>query len=128
MKVNITKDSKKVITLEEIDAAKHIVQMFKDEDTTAKWYAELALGCFGSLMEVVSASAEICKDSRPGIDRIDAGTGYLNVWINATGKVWTDDGPAYIEVGFLVSDIWDLTTENKKEISSRMFAQIYKKA
>lgn len=119
MKVNITKESGRWMTVDELPYAKQIVQDMKDDAWSAKEYAEMAARAVLSaprynndgVREVLSASAEICRDNWIEYDQFGEGCGRLGVWIVATVETW--DG--FLKVGCLLSDIWALGTDEARE-------------
>lgn len=117
MKVNITKESRKWMTVEELDYAKKIVKDMKDDGFTPMEYAKMAADSvlwhkrFGehsdSVRRVLEASAEICRDYKIPVEQFGEGCGYLGVWIDATVETWS----GFMKIGCLLSDIWALGTD-----------------
>lgn len=114
MKVAITKESRKWMTVEELDYAKKIVRDMKDDDGTAGWYADLAADAIlnsgkyrdkgDSVKRIIEADAEICRDNAIPYEQFGEGCGRLGVWLNFTAETY--DG--FLKVGCLLSDIWML--------------------
>lgn len=125
MKVTMSKDSKRVITLEEAPIANAIINNLKEDESTAFDYAKYAIDaiCKGSIVEVFKASAVIAKNCRAN-DSIIEGSQDIDVWIEATAQ--TSD--EFCIIGAYLSDIWSLSGDNTKEIASHMYSRIFKEA
>lgn len=119
MKVNITKESGRWMTVDELPYAKKIVQDMKDDAWSAKEYAEMAARAVlsapryndDSVRDVLSASAEICRDNYIPYEQFGEGCGRLGVWIVATVETW--DG--FLKIHCLLSDIWMLGTNEARD-------------
>ena len=123
MKVNMSAESKKIITLEEAPIANAIIANLKEDESTAANYAEYAVNaaCKGSCIEVFKASAAIAKNRRADNSIIE-GSKDLDVWIEATAQ--TSNG--FCIIGAYLTDIWSLTGDNSAEIASRhMYTRIF---
>ena len=133
MKVAITKDSLNYLTVNEHEHAKQMVRDFRADDMTAKDYADSAArailrsekykGCYDCVREVLTASAEICRDNSTDYDRFGDGTGQLDIWIRAT--VETLDG--FLKFGCLLSKVWDLCgdTDSANELARHAYIQYF---
>ena len=132
MKVAITKESGRWMTVDELPYAKQIVQDMKDDAWSAKEYAEMAARAFlnlgryhdgnDSAREVLSASAEICRDNGIMLDHFGEGCGHLGVWINATVETFY----GFLKFGCLLSDIWGLgTDEGTQELVMHSYVRYY---
>jgi len=124
MKVSITKESKKILTLDEASAARKMILDLK-EDPCLTDYAEMAVAfasrtnhsndCCKKILEVSARIAKNCTvwnyyhdDSRD-----------LDVWVEITAR--TNNGCFYM-IGAYLSDIWTIGPEDQdREIASRMY-------
>ena len=115
MKVNITKDSREWMTVNELDYAKQIVKDMKDDGFTATDWAKDAAEAIlyeksDYVKRIIDADAEICRDNRIAFEQFGAGCGRLGVWLNFTAETW--DG--FLKVGCLLSDVWMLGTDEAR--------------
>lgn len=122
MKISITKDSKRVITLEEVEQARKIIESEKENDSV-NYYAEMAVDAAATLhggddcVKVLEASAEIAKNQRLW-NFYHEESRDLDVWVRVTARTYR----GFCIVGAYLSDIYQLTSDNKKEIAaSHMF-------
>ncbi len=131
MKVSITKESKKQLTLAEAPIARKIIEYCKeDEMTTADW-GEFAVNvaCAGHnygahCKKVYEATARISKNCR-AMNAYTDDSGDLDVWLEVAAL--TTHG--FYIVGAYLSDLWSVTgdnvwagiKDNRAEIASRMF-------
>ena len=128
MKVSITNESKKVITMAEIGAARAIVRDMADDASTVKDVAASAVNCImravygigAGCVDVLRCSAEIASNCRIW-DYFSDGSGYLDVWINGVAE--TSEG--FCKFGAYLSDIWSIGGENNKEIAARMYYRLF---
>lgn len=123
MKVIITKESKRYITLEEAAIARKIISDCREDGMSPADYAKIAIDAVGTrgynwCVKIYEASAEICKNCRIW-DAYGDGTRDLDIWITATAK--TVNG--FIEIGANLSDIWSITSDNGEEIASLMYVR-----
>ena len=116
MKVKMTADSKRLVSLEDAKMVSRIIREMKDDEETAEGYARYAVNAaseYGTV-KVYEAEAEIAKNSRVwnayGEDTKD-----FDVWIKATAR--TSDG--FVDVGAYLTDIWALTGDNYNEIAQK---------
>ncbi len=120
MKVSITKESKKILTLEEAQVARQIILDRKEDEWSVTEYAEMAVnvvcGCSDHCVEVLKATAEINKNCRAW-NVYSENSGTLDVWIKATAQ--TSEG--FYIIGVYLSDIWEISDDNHAEIASHMF-------
>lgn len=121
MKIRMTKDSKKVVTLDELAAARKIIEMEKDSisnNEAAKLAGDMLANYFrdGCVIEVFKAEAEIAKNNRVW-NLYNDDSGNLDVWVRAT--VQTFD--SFYIFGVYLSDINSITgNETDKEIVKYM--------
>lgn len=112
MKVSFEKDYRRLYTLEDIDAARVVMEYEKEDEETAAGWAEMAAreavrGCCGRYVEeIITAKAETAKNCRIW-DEYGDGSKDMDVWITATVKI--DRG--FLEIGAYLSDIWQTGAE-----------------
>ena len=118
MKVKITEDSKKILTLAEMSSAKRIINESKNDGYTTEELAKQAMSLFchfknkeleasgyypvySGQFKIFNAVAEIAKNNRI-YDWWGEDTGHLDVWIS-----WIAVSEYYgaVELGMYVSDI-----------------------
>lgn len=126
MKVTISKDMKRVITLEDLPAVKKVIAEVREDGSTAEDYAELAarVASGGNCVEVLRASAEIVRNNRIK-DAYGEGSGDYDVWICFIALV--DGGLGGVVMGGAnLTDIWQATGDNKEEIKRYMYIRRFK--
>lgn len=122
MKISITEESKKYLTVEEHEIAKRIVKEFRAADRAADseelqdYARQAARIAAGSVTDVLKASASIARNNR-AYNALGTDTGMLDVWFDVTASTW--DG--FVIVGACLSDLWQATGENNEEIASHMY-------
>ena len=127
MKIKVTKETKRIVTLDEMEQAAKIIKFEREEDEwEAANYAELAVNAalhayHGRCEKVMEASAEIAKNCRIR-DYYHDDSRTLDVWINATAR--TSEG--FIIIGAYLSDINDITGSNQEEIARHMYVRRFK--
>ena len=122
MKVMMTNDSKKIITLAEAPYARQIIEDLK-EDTGLQDYARMAANVAGgnSGYEILKATAEITRN-RNVWDQYGEGTGMLDVLL----KIYAFSRyRGFYEIHVYLSDIWQITADNTDEIRDRMWIELY---
>ena len=122
MKVMMTDDAKKIITLAEAPYARQIIEDLK-EDTGLQDYARMAAivagGNYG--YEILKATAEITRN-RNVWDQYGEGTGMLDVLL----KIYAFSRyRGFYEIHVYLSDIWQITADNTDEIRDRMWIELY---
>lgn len=130
MKVNITKESGRWMTVDELPYAKQIVKDMKDDEMSAQEYAKMAADailwgpeCGDSVRRVIEADAEICRDNAIPYEQFGEGCGRLGVWLRFTAE--TFDG--FLKVGCLLSDVWGLgTDEARSDLMRHSYIRYYK--
>lgn len=132
MKVKMSADSKKVITLAKLGAAKEVIRYMREgeEDSTPKWYAEIAARVAtngGYVSEVLKAEAEITTNCRVW-NAYGKGTEDVDVWVDTTAFVSANDGEEFVKIGFYISDMWQVTGQNNEEIAAHMYIRRFKEA
>lgn len=118
MKVTLTAEMKKIITVAEMPAVRQMIESLKDDSFTAKEYAEMAANAAGNghVMKVLECSAEIAKNCR-ACDNYTNDSGDLDVWVNFTA--YTTEG--FVMGGAYLTDIWAITGDNHNEIRRHMY-------
>lgn len=132
MKVKITQDARRWITLEQAPKAREMIRDFKEnEEAHAEiGYAQMAVNCIGNAVkdcyntcgEVLRAEAEISGNRRIYNFYSDE-SGTLDVWITFTAR--TTYG--FIEGGAYLSDIWQIgrSEEEDKELAGYMYYRLF---
>lgn len=121
MRVQFTSEMKKVVTVAEMPAVRKVIEYMKEDEWTAKDYAEsaaqIASGC--NTVKVLEASAEIAGNCRIN-DWYDNGSSKFDVWVEYTAVINSGFG-GIIMGGAYVTDICSLTGDNAEEIRSHMY-------
>ena len=123
MKVMMTNDAKKIITLAEAPYARQIIEDLK-EDTGLQDYARMAANVAGGNYgyEILKATAEITRN-RNVWDQYGEGTGMLDVLL----KIYAFSRyRGFYEIHVYLSDIWQIAADNTDEIRNRMWIEHYK--
>ena len=121
MKVNLTAEMKKFITVAEMPAVKKVMQYEKENDEWivqewAKMAARLVFDDNG--VKVIEATARIAKNQRVW-DAFDEETRDIDVWIEFTA--FSEYRSSFIIAGVYLTDLWQLTKNNADEIKSHMY-------
>lgn len=121
MKVNLTAEMKKFITVAEMPAVKKVMQYEKENDEWivqewAKMAARLVFDDNGA--KVIEATARIAKNQRVW-DAFDEETRDIDVWIEFTA--FSEYRSSFIIAGVYLTDLWQLTKNNADEIKSHMY-------
>lgn len=106
MKVKLEKEYRSHYTLDELDMARKVIASEKDDESTAREWAEYAVNEAlrnedGCLLEVIKAEAETAKNCR-AFNAYGEGTGKMDVWVSFLAE--TTEG--FIKGGAYLSDIW----------------------
>ena len=110
MKVNMTAESKRILTVEELPVARSIIRQMKEDETSAAEYIRYAVNALGNgCAKVYEASAEIAKNCRVW-NAYDTGTGTLDIWIEATARTWN----GFVEIGAYLTDIWNISDNDRQ--------------
>ena len=121
MKVQLTQEYKKYITVAEMPTVREIIGDMKEDSSTVEEYAEMAIQAaydgraYG--IEVMKASAKISKNCRVW-NAYNDHSETLDIWIEATAYVNCNE---FIMIGAYLSDIWQISSDNRKEIASNMY-------
>lgn len=124
MKIRITNNSKKVLTVAEMPIVKAIIEDFK-EDVSVEEYAaqaaEIASGENGKF-EILKATAEISKNRRVW-NLFSEKSNHLDVWIEVYAF---NEFYGFYNIGVYLSDLWSrVGGENDEEIRQRMYINKY---
>ena len=121
MKVNLTAEMKKFITVAEMPAVKKVMQYKKENDewTVQEWAKMAARLVFDDNgAKVIEATARIAKNQRVW-DAFDEETRDIDVWIEFTA--FSEYRSSFIIAGVYLTDLWQLTKDNADEIKSHMY-------
>ena len=121
MKVNLTAEMKKFITVAEMPAVKKVMQYEKENDewTVQEWAKMAARLVFDdNAAMIIEAKARIAKNQRVW-DAFDEETRDIDVWIEFTA--FSEYRSSFIIAGVYLTDLWQLTTDNADEIKSHMY-------
>ena len=116
MKVKLEDGYRAKYTLEEYDMAKAVITAEKEDELSAKEWAEYAVkealrNEDGYPVEVLKAEARTAKNCRINWNRYGEGTGMMDVWISFVAE--TTEG--FIKGGAYLSDIWDTGSTEYKQ-------------
>lgn len=127
MKVKITSESKKWMTIAELPIARQIVAEMKDDDGNGEDYvqmaARLASGVPGERFEVLKVDAEIAKSNAWNVFSDDSGN--LDIYIRAYAF---SSYAGFYDIGFYLSSMWKLSDENRDKVRAEMYINEYKPA
>ena len=121
MKVNLTAEMKKFITVAEMPAVKKVMQYEKENDewTVQEWAKMAARLVFDDNgAKVIEATARIAKNQRVW-DAFYEETRDIDVWIEFTA--FSEYRSSFIIAGVYLTDLWQLTKDNADEIKSHMY-------
>lgn len=121
MKVNLTAEMKKFITVAEMPAVKKVMQYEKENDewTVQEWAKMAARLVFDDNgAKVIEATARIAKNQRVW-DAFDEETRDIDVWIEFTA--FSEYRSSFIIAGVYLTDLWQFTKDNADEIKSHMY-------
>jgi hypothetical protein len=122
MKVAMTAEAKRFITLEEAPIARQMIKDMKEDDGL-KEYAEMAARVAGGndSYEILKVSAEIAKNNRV-YNSYSEDSKNLDIWLKAYAF---NAYKGFYEIGIYLSDVWSITGDNSEEIRSRMYIEHY---
>lgn len=118
MKIKLTADVKKVITVAEMPIVNQLIKTMKEDESDPKDYAKMAavVATGNNCVTILEASAEVAKNERVWERHFD-GSEDFDVWVNFTAYA----GNCFVIGGAYLSDIWEITGRNNAEILDRMF-------
>ena len=121
MKIKMTADSKKALTLEDAEITKEI-QKLMEEDTGLRDYAEMAVNAsgksFNTSRKIYEVTAEWARNRRIW-NRYTDNSRDIDIWLNIVAL--TDEG--FKMIGAYLSDIWEITGDNQREIASHFYVR-----
>ena len=120
MKVKLTNDAKRVITLSELPIVNTVIKNMKEDAWTAKEYAEAAARAIGNtnIVKVFEAEATICKDDY-NYNHFEDNSN-IGVWIDFTALI---DDNTFVIAGAPLAGIWDIGSD--KEENARIMQRWY---
>lgn len=125
MKVNLTAEMKKFITVAEMPAVKKVMQYEKEDDYSAQDWAKVAARIVfdDNAAMIIEAKARIAKNQRVW-DAFDEETRHIDIWVEFTA--FSEYRSSFIIAGVYLTDLWQLTTDNADEIKSHMYIRQFK--
>lgn len=128
MKIQITKEAKKWLTVAEMPEVRKMIDDLKDDDI--RGYVRTTMNFLkennSSAVKVFEATAEIKKNIRV-MDRYTDNSGNLDVWIDFIA--YSSDSDSFIRGGAYLSDIWSITgTEEDNKLKLEMYVERYNHA
>ena len=125
MKVTLPKDYRNIFTLDDLDRAKAVIASCKEDTTTLKELAEIAVRevlrgeKYGWCDEVLKAEAYVAKNSRIQWNYYADNSLNMDVWIDFTAEWGTGSG--FVKGGAYLSDIW-----SGQEFRQHTYRRIYR--
>ena len=126
MKVKVTQDAKKWLTVAEMPEVRRIIEYLKDYDWTEsdkQTIARLGMGDEYETFEILKAEAEIAGNCRVWNYYTDD-SGRLDVWLVVYGY---NQFTGFVEAQMYLSDLWSLSADNRDEIRSHMYVNKFTK-
>lgn len=125
MKVNLTAEMKKFITVAEMPAVKKVMEYAEEDAYSAKDWAKVATRIVfdDNGAKVIEATARIAKNQRVW-DAFDEETRHIDIWVEFTA--FSEYRSSFIIAGVYLTDLWNLTSDNAAEIKSRMYIRQFK--
>lgn len=122
MKIAITKEAKRILTVAEMPAVRRLIKEMK-EDTDLAWYAKLAaiVAAGANDADVLEASAEIAKNCRVR-NAYHEESADLDIWVRFAA--YTDAG--FVMGGAYLTDIWQITSDNNEDIKRHMYIRLFR--
>ena len=121
MKVKgFTKEDKKFITAYDVEKSRDIIRDMKEDESTPADYLKTAVKCLQGVYhaDIIQAEAKTACNRRV-YDAYSAGSGDLDIYVDGLAKVETyESGPAYVEIGAYLSDIWQLTGDQDADMTT----------
>ena len=107
MKVKLEENYRRFYTLDEFDNAKAVISAEKEDEETAKGWAEFAArealkDDDDYMRRIVEAEAETAKNGRLNWNQFCEGSGFMDVWVSALVETWG----GYVKIGAYLTDIW----------------------
>lgn len=125
MRVTVSKEIEKHLTVSEMPTVNEIIKSMKEDESTAEDYARMAMNSFGynAKFEIYRATATIAKNQRAN-DVFFEGSNDLDVWIEFLAF---DSHYGAFDSGVYLSDLWGLTEENQRELRGKMYLNAFTK-
>ena len=125
MKIQMTEDSRKIITLADMPAVRRLIREMK-EDNYIKEYggmaARVASGEYDTF-EILKAEAEVAKNNRVFNAFFD-GSENLDIWCRFYAY---NSYYGFYEIGAYITDIWNITGDNSDEIRQQMYINAFRR-
>ena len=141
-KIRLTDDSKKFMSMLEIDDVKAMIQELQNRglETDIFKLIPVAMGCIKSLYLPTSSSRihqrsnstwsysyydvtmEICENRRVPYNYYTENSAFYDVWVDF--KAFNDLDSFYV-VGIYLSDIYSISEDNKQNVRTHMYVKEY---
>lgn len=124
-KIRLTDNSKKLISMLEIDNVKAMIQELQNQEleTAIYDYLDIAMSPIKySDWRFYDVEMEICRNARVPYNYYTENSAYYDVWVNF--KAFNDFDGFYV-VGICLSDIYSISDDNKQEIRQYMYVREY---
>lgn len=123
MKVKLQENYKDIYTISDLERAKHIISMEKDDLMTVKEYARLAaseaLRDSGDFVDEILTAEATTSMNRDAWNRYDSESGNMDIWIEFIASTLK----GFIRGGAYLSDIWE-----EGNYRGRMWTRYYTEA
>ena len=124
MKVRLEDDYKRRYTLEDLEAAKRVIAIEKEDECSAAEMAEYAVrealkGSGDYLREIIKAEARTARNNRVW-NAYGDDTQNMDVWVSAIAKT----SAGYMEASAYLSDIWQT---GAVDYQRHMYIETFKK-
>ncbi len=124
MEAKFTKESKAITKVSELPNVKEVIKYFKEEEegTGSDYFkaaARIASGDGG--MQILKHDAEIARNARVWNKYGDSAD--FDVWCSVYAF---NPLIGFYDIGFYISDLWELAGDNADEIKSHMYIREYK--
>lgn len=122
MKIKIDEEAKKILTLSDLPIVRQILKNYRDNEDDLSGSIETLKNIFGAT-EIISSTAKISKNSRI-YNYFNENSNNIDIWIDATfyeNYSSENKGGVFYIVGAYLTDIYQSTGENWKELQSRMY-------
>lgn len=122
MKVTLEKNYKDWYTVSDLERAKEVIRMEKDDEETAAGWAQYAVNeamkdMSDSFEEILKATARTAKNNRAW-NAYGENTWNMDVWIEAIAQTtW-----GFLKVGAYLSDIWESGATDYRD---KMYVKYY---
>lgn len=107
MKVKLQENYKDIYTISDLERAKHLISMEKDDLMTVKEYARLAaseaLRDSGDFVDEILTAEATTSMNRDAWNRYDSESGNMDIWIEFIASTLK----GFIRGGAFLSDIWE---------------------